>query len=413
MADAVEFLLVGAGLASASCAARLRERGAEGRIVMVGREPDPPYDRPPLSKEYVRGESSREDAYVRPLSWYEDNAVELELGASVMSLDPSARTAKLSNKRELSFDRALIATGANVRILRVDGGELDGIHYLRTFGNSDAIRRDAENAESVVLIGGSYIGCELAASLTAIGKRCTIVMQEQVAMSSGFGEEVGRWFHDLLASHGVELLGGEELAAFVGDGERVSGIRTASGREVEADMVCMGTGVIPDTMLAKRAGLELEDGIVCDRFLRTSAEGIYAGGDVASYDSAIHRRRLRIEHWDVAMGQGRVAAENMMGGEVEYREVPYFWSDLADWAGLEYVGPAHRWDQLVWRGDPDAGEFTVWYLDEGRVAAALTVGRSEDLMHARRLLASGANVSAFAAALADPDADLETVAPAD
>jgi 3-phenylpropionate/trans-cinnamate dioxygenase ferredoxin reductase subunit len=404
----VDFLIVGGGLAAAYCASELRKQGADGSILLAGREPEPPYERPPLSKEYLRGEASREDAYVNPLEWYEDNQVELRMRTNVMALDPQQRTAKLQGGDDVGFEKALLATGANVNILRVEGAELEGIHYLRAFGNSDAIRAEAAEAGRVVLIGGSYIGCEVAASLRAMGTEVSMVMIEEVALSRTFGEEAGRYFHDKLAANGVELFGGEELEAFEGDG-RVSAVVTKSGRTVEGDMVVVGAGVKPDVMLAQRAGLEIDNGIVCDAKLETSVPGIYAAGDVCSYDSVAHGRRLRVEHWDVALQQGRHVARAMLGSTEPYREIPYFFSDLADWASLEYVGPAYEWDEVVWRGDRDSDEFSVWYLKDGAVKGALSVGRSEDLIHARTLIETGADVSAHKEALADPDSELESV----
>src|SRR4051794_38520762 len=235
-----------------------------------------------------------------------------------------------------------------------------------------------------------------------------MVMLEDVALSRAFGEEVGRYFHEILQSNGIELVTGNELEAFLGDGG-VRAIRTKSGREIEGDLVVVGAGVHPDTMLAERAGLQVDDGITCDGKLETSVEGIFAAGDVCSYDSVIHGRRLRIEHWDVALQQGQHAANGLVGGGGPYKVVPYFFSDLSDWASLEYVGPAERWDELVWRGDRDSGEFLVWYLDGGKVVAALSVGRSEDLEHARRLLESGTDVMGQKVALADVDSDLQTI----
>ena len=404
----VDFLLIGGGLAAANCAAELRKGGAEGSILLAGREPEPPYERPPLSKEYLRGEAERADAYVNPPEWYEENGVELLSGTNVMSLDPGARTAKLQGGDEVSFDKALIATGAVVNILRVEGAENEGIHYLRAYGNSDAIRGDAKAAEHVVLIGGSYIGAEVAASLTAKGTRCTIVTMEEIALSRTFGDEAGSWFHQLLESKGVTIHGGEELEAYEGDG-RVKGVLTKSGLAIECDAVVVGAGVRPDTMLAERAGLEVDNGIVCDSKLQTSAEGIYAAGDCCSYDSVIHGRRIRVEHWDVAMQHGMHAARNMLGADADYDVVPYFFSDLADWAGLEYVGPAKDWDEEIWRGDREQGEFSVWYLKDGRVAGALSVERSEDLAEARRMLADGVDVSAAKEQIADPDGDLSAI----
>jgi 3-phenylpropionate/trans-cinnamate dioxygenase ferredoxin reductase subunit len=400
-----EFLLIGGGMAAANCAAELRAKGAEGEIVLVGRESEPPYERPPLSKEYLRGEAKRPDAYVNPPEWYEENGVELRSGTNVMSLDTEKRVAKLQGGDEVGFEKALVATGANVNILRVEGAEQEGIHYLRAFGNSDGIREAAEAAKRVVLIGGSYIGCEVAASLTAKGVDCAIVMMEEVALSRTFGEGAGRYFHELLESKGVEIHGGETLEAFEGDGN-VKAVVTESGKTVEGDCVVVGAGVRPDVMLAERAGLEVDDGIVCDSGLQSSVKGIWAAGDVCSYDSVIHGRRLRVEHWDVAMQQGQHVARAMLGDDSPYEVVPYFFSDLADWASLEYVGPAQDWDEEIWRGDAGSGEFLVLYLKDGKVAGALSVERSEELGHARRLLADAVDVSASKDSLADPGSDL-------
>jgi 3-phenylpropionate/trans-cinnamate dioxygenase ferredoxin reductase subunit len=404
----VDHLIIGGGLGGASCARRLREEGAEGSIVVVAREADPPYHRPPLSKDYLRGETSREDALVQPESWWSDHDVELLTRTSAMSLDPAERLVKLSSKEEVAFDKALLATGANVRRLRVEGSDLEGIHYLRAFGNSDAIRADAEEAERVVLIGGSYIGCEVAASLTAMGKRCSIVMQEEVTLERPFGGEVGRFVQGVLEEHGVEVVGPDELERFEGSNGGVTGVVTKGGRELACESAVVGAGVMPDVMLARRAQLELgeEGGVLCSAGLETSAPGIFAAGDIAEYESVMHGgRRLRVEHWDVAQKQGETAALNMLGGDKEHRELPYFYSDLADWLSLEYVGPGQG--DLVVRGSMDAGAFTAFYVDGGRVTAALTVGRSEDLGGARRLIAEG--TSPDQAELADPDTALDSL----
>ncbi|HVD41270.1 MAG TPA: FAD-dependent oxidoreductase [Solirubrobacterales bacterium] len=389
MADRqVEFLLVGGGMASAHCAAELRRRGSDGSILLVGREPEPPYERPPISKEYLRGDAGREDAHVNGgRSWYEENGVELMTGKNVMGINTEARTAKIQGGEEVGFDKALLGTGAMVNILRVEGAENEGIHYLRAFGNADAIRADAETASHVVLIGGSYIGCEVAASLTAQGTKCTIVAMEDVALSRTFGEDAGRWFQGQLEEHGVTFHGGETLGAFEGDG-RVRAVVCESGLSVECDTVIVGAGVRPDAMLAQRAGIEAGDGgIVCDSKLETSVPGIYAAGDCCSYESVVHGRRIHVEHWDVAMQQGIHAAANMVGADADYEVVPYFFSDLADWASMEYVGPAYEWDREVWRGDREGGEFSVWYLQGDRVAGCLSVGRSEELAEARQMIA--------------------------
>jgi len=408
----VDYLLIGGGLASANCARWLREEGAEGEVLLVGREPDPPYNRPNCSKGYLRGEESREEALFRPNEWWSEQNIELLTRTSVMALDVGSRTARLSTKEDVEFDKALIATGANVRRLNVDGCELEQIHYLRTLGNADAIREGVKDAEEVVLIGGSYIGCEVAASLTLMGKHCTIVMQEQHTLERGFGARVGRFFGELLEAHGVTVHGGDELERFEGQG-RVSEVVTRGGLELAADAVIIGAGVTPDVGLAQRAGLEIGErgGVRCSSRLESSLPGLFAAGDICEYDSVVHGgAAMRIEHWDVAFNHGKTAALNMLGRDVAHDEVPYFFSVLGDWGELEYVGPAHEWDQEIVRGSFDDGSFTNWYLKDGVVKAALTLGRSDDLDHARRLLAGEVVLDeAQRAALGDLGADLGAV----
>jgi len=384
----VDYLLIGGGLASANCARWLRESGADDEIVLVGREPDPPYNRPDCSKGYLRGEESREEPMFRPSEWWGEQRIELLTRTSVTSLDAQARTATLSNKDELSFGKALIATGANVRRLNVPGCELEQIHYLRTLGNADAIREAVAEVERVVLIGGSYIGCEVAASLTMMGKKATLVMQEEATLERGFGKRAGRFFQGLLESHGIEIHGPDGLERFEGEGS-VSKVLTSNGLELPAEAVVVGAGVTPDVALAKRAGLEIGErgGVLCSSRLETSVPGIYAAGDIAEYDSPLHDGHVRIEHWDVAFNHGKTAALNMLGQDVPHEVVPYFYSVLGDWGELEYVGPAYEWDEEIVRGSYEDGEFTTWYLEDGRVRAALTFGRSDDLEHARRLIA--------------------------
>jgi 3-phenylpropionate/trans-cinnamate dioxygenase ferredoxin reductase subunit len=401
----VEHLLIGGGLAGANCARWLREEGGEGSILLVGREPDPPYNRPPLSKGYLQGKETHEDALFRPDEWWEEQRIEVLTRTSVTKLDAEARVATLSTKEEVEFQTALLATGANVKRLRVDGCDLDGIHYLRAFANSDAIRSDAENRKRAVLIGGSYIGCEVAASLTAAhGVDCTIVMMEDVTFEPFLGEKVGRFFQDVLEEHGVTVHGGEELDRFEGDGERVTKVITKSGLELDCDFVVAGIGVTPDVTLAKAAGLELgeQGGVKCSADLETSESGIYAAGDICEYDSPVHGKPMRIEHWDVAFNQGKTAAFNMLGRGLEHTVVPYFFSDLADWVSMEYVGPGMG--EPVVRGSMEEKEFSVFYLEEGRLKAAMSVGRSEDLDHARRFLSEGIQVDE--ATLADVESDL-------
>jgi 3-phenylpropionate/trans-cinnamate dioxygenase ferredoxin reductase subunit len=413
MADRkVDYLLIGGGLASANCARWLREEGADGEVLLVGREPDPPYNRPECSKGYLRGEETREEPLFRPNDWWGEQNIELMTRTSVTGLDVEARTAKLSSKEEIAFEQALIATGANVRRLNVDGCDLEQIHYLRTLGNSDAIREGVADADEVVLIGGSYIGCEVAASLTKLGKHCTIVMQEQLTLERGFGKSAGRFFQELLEEHGVTIHGEDELERFSGDGQ-VGKVITRAGLELSTDAVVIGAGVSPDVALAQRAGLQIGErgGVRCSSRLQSSTPGVFAAGDICEYDSVVHGgAAMRIEHWDVAFNQGKTAALNMLGRDVPHDVVPYFYSVFADWGELEYVGPAYQWDEEIVRGSMKERSFTIWYLQEGVLKAALTFGRSEDLDHARRLI-TGATMlgEADRAALGDADSDLSAV----
>jgi 3-phenylpropionate/trans-cinnamate dioxygenase ferredoxin reductase subunit len=408
----VEHLLIGGGLASATCAHSLREGGAEGEILLVGREPDPPYNRPECSKGYLRGEETREEPLVHPKGFWSERNVDLLTRTSVIALDLDARIAKLSDKQEIRFENALIATGANVRRLNVPGCELEQIHYLRTLGNADAIREGVADAESIVLIGGSYIGCEVAASLTMMGKRATIVMQEEVTLERGFGKTAGRFFQELLESHGVTIHGADGLERFEGHGH-VGKIVTTSGLRLEADAVVIGAGVTPDVALAKRAGLDIGErgGVLCSSRLETPVSGVFVAGDIAEYDSLLHDGHVRIEHWDVAFNHGKTAAANMLGGNQPHTVVPYFYSVLADWGELEYVGPAYEWDQEIVRGSYEQAKFTTWYLKDSILKGALTFGRPDDLDTARRLISERTVLDDVQrATLADANSDLSVLA---
>jgi 3-phenylpropionate/trans-cinnamate dioxygenase ferredoxin reductase subunit len=402
--SAYDILLIGGGIASASAAAELRERGFEGSILLATRELDPPYHRPPITKGYLQGREDRESTLVHPEAWYAEHDVEVRTRAGVMDIDLEARTAKVG--RELvGFGQALVATGAGVRRLQAEGGQRDGIHYLRALPNADKLRGALDGAQRVVVVGGSYIATEVAASLTMLGKQCTLVMQEELPLERGFGPVAGRFAYDLLTAHGIEIVAGADVSAFEGEGEDgpVSAVACADGRRVEADLVVVGVGATPDVMLARKAGLELGDtgGVACDQRLRTSAEGIWAAGDMCEFHSVRDGRRLRIEHEEVAAAQGRHVARAMLGSDEPYADVPYFWSDLADWATLEYVGNASAgWDDEIVHGDPAAGAFSVWFMHDGELVAALAVGRTDDVELGGALIVAGAGADKVRGALA-------------
>ncbi len=403
-------LLIGGGIASASAAAELRERGFEGSITLATREKDPPYHRPPITKGYLQGKEDKASTLIFDEHWYAEHDVELLTRTSVMALDTEARTAKLG-KEAVSFGQALVATGAMVRRLQADGAQRDGIHYLRTLPTADALRADVEGAERIAIVGGSYIATEVAASLTLLGKQCTIVCQEELPLERHFGPVAARFFSDLLTGHGIEIVASADVVEFAGEGDDdapITAVVCEDGRRVDCDLVVVGAGVTPDVMLAKKIGLEIGDsgGVACDKRLQTSAGGIFAAGDMCEYDSVLHGRRLRIEHEEMAAAQGRAAARAMLGSDEPFSEVPYFWSDLADWATLEYVGAAAGWDEELLRGDPAEGSFTIWYLADGRLVAALTIGRSDDLDIARSLLTSGVDVGPLRGSLTDAGSDL-------
>lgn len=396
MADrTVDVLLIGGGVASAAAARELVDAGFGGSVLLTGRELDAPYERPPLTKEYLRGEQRREDAHKPQSGWFDDAPVELLTRTSVVKLDTVAREATLSTKETVGYGHALVATGAVVRRLQVDGTQLDGIHYVRAFGNVDAIRSELDGAEHVICVGGSYIGCEVAASLRALGKQVTIVMLEDEPMERGFGRQVGAFFRGVLSERGVGIVHADEVERFEGE-DRVERVVTKGGRELAGDLVVCGVGVLPDVVLASSSGLELGEsgGVRCDEGLRTSAPRVWAAGDVCEYASVVHGgRRIRVEHTEHATAQGAFAARAMLGAQEPYTEVPYFFSDLADWASLEYVGPAQTWDEEVVTGALQDGTFGVWYLEHGHVRGALSVGGGLDLDRARALISSGERVA--------------------
>ncbi|MBJ7472809.1 MAG: oxidoreductase [Solirubrobacteraceae bacterium] len=402
-------LIIGAGVAGASCAKELRKVGYSGSILLLGRELDAPYERPPATKEYLAGKMPREDATWLSEAWCEENDVELRLRTSVLKLDTAEKTAKLQGGDVVSYDHAVVATGANVRRLRIDGTDLEGLHYIRALRNADTIRAELEQVEQAATIGGSYIGCEVAATLTAHGKSVTVIMQEDHPMQVGFGETAGKYVRSVLEANGVTVLGGKEVEKLEGDDERVEKVFCTDGTAVDAQLVVLGVGAVPDVMTAKGAGLELGErgGVLVDAQLRTAADSVWAAGDCAEFESVLFGGYRRIEHQDVAIEQGKTVARNINGAGEDFTFVPYFWSDLSDWLSLEYVGNASTgWDEEIIRGSVDEGAFSVWYVKDGVLVAALSIGRGEDLMDARRLIAVKSTVDSLREAIADASVDL-------
>ena len=363
-------MIVGAALAGAKAAETLREEGFDGRVVLLGDEPDRPYERPPLSKDYLRGETEREGPYVHPASFYGEKDIELRTEVSVTGVDLAASEVVLGDER-IGFSKLLLATGAEPRRIPVPGADLDGVHYLRTFGDSDALRAAIEASSRVAVIGAGWIGAEVAASARQKGLEVTLIEQLDVPLERVLGREVGEVYGAIHRDQGVELLTGAAVEAIEGDG-RAERVRLAGGRTVDCDFVVVGIGVAPRTALAEAAGLEVGDGIVVDERLRTSHENVFAAGDVAGAWHPFFGQRLRVEHWHNALEQGPAAARAMLGNGEPYDKIPYFFSDQYD-VGMEYAGHATDWDEVVFRGDVDAREFIAFWLKDGRVLAGMNV----------------------------------------
>lgn len=361
-------VIAGGGLAGATAAFALREQGYAGRVVLVSEEATPPYERPPLSKGYLRGEEPLERAFVRPPADYAASDIELLAGRRVMSLDVVARRVELDDGSRLAFDALLIATGSEPRRLDVPGA-VRGVHYLRTVADADAIRAAAAEADSVALVGGGWVGSEVAASLRQLGRTVTIVSDPPRPLERVLGPEVAEVYRALHAEHGVRFVTGRVASVESARGQAL--LRLRDGRTVSADLVVAGVGATPRLELASGAGLAIaEGGIAVDEHLRTAAPDVWAAGDVAAAWHPRLRRRIRVEHWDNAIEQGMAAAASMLGTGAPYARTPYFFSDQFD-LGMEYRGFAPRWDRVVLRGDVERREFLAFWIADGRVAAAL------------------------------------------
>jgi 3-phenylpropionate/trans-cinnamate dioxygenase ferredoxin reductase subunit len=365
------FVIVGASLAGAKAAETLRADGFTGRLVLVGAEIERPYERPPLSKDYLRGEVGRDKVYVHDESFYADHEIELRLGRTALGLDIAAAEVCLDGGERLRYDRLLLATGAEPRRLTIPGAELDGVHYLRSVEDSDVLRDRLAGARSVVVIGAGWIGAEVAASARQRGADVTVIEPASVPLERVLGTEVGAVYRDIHADHGVRMLLGTGVESLEG-GTSVERVRTADGRRVACDLVVVGIGVQPRAQLAARAGLAVEDGVLVDEHLATSAPGVYAAGDVANALHPFYGERVRVEHWANALHQGPAAARNMLGRVEAYDRVPYFFSDQYD-VGMEYSGLARSWDRVVFRGDPASREFIAFWLLGDRILAGMNV----------------------------------------
>jgi len=367
-------VIVGGGLAGAKAAETLREEGFAGRVVLIGAEPELPYERPPLSKGYLLGSAEREEARVHPGAFYAEHEIELLTGVAATALDTVEHRLALADGQELTYDRLLLATGAVPRRPPLPGIDLDGVHTLRTLPDSDALRQAFARRGTVVVIGAGWIGCEVAAAAHSHGAEVVLVGRGDTPLHAVLGPELGGWFGDVHRRHGVRVITGAAVEGIDGDGS-VSAVRLAGGEAIACDTVVVGVGVAPDTRLGEAAGLAVDNGIAVDEQLRTSAPDVFAAGDVANAFHPHYGRRVRVEHWANALHQGPVAARSMLGGDVAYDRLPYFFSDQYD-VGMEYIGLHSPTDTVEVRGSLDDEDFRVlWHDGDGRVTAGMHVNQ--------------------------------------
>jgi 3-phenylpropionate/trans-cinnamate dioxygenase ferredoxin reductase subunit len=399
-------VIVGAGLAGARAAEGLRKDGFDGSITLLGEEPERPYLRPPLSKEYLRGESERDAAFVHPDAFYAEHLIDLRPSTPVRSIDTVSRVVVLDDDRRVPYDRVLIATGATPRRLPVAGADLPGVLALRTMADADALRAAAAEADRIAVIGAGWIGSEVAASLRMLGKTVALVAPGAAPLERVLGPEIGGVYRDLHVEHGVDWRPGTTVQRIDGT-DRVEGVVTATGERILADLVVVGVGVRPRTELAVAAGLAVGDGIEVGATLETSVPGVFAAGDVASAWHPFYGRRLRAEHWANAKFQGAAAGRSMLGKTDPYDRIPYFYSDQYD-LGMEYTGWASPSDRLVVRGSLADRKFVAFGLAEGRVVAGMNANVWDVAKPIERLVRSRAVVDLDA--LADPSVAIEDLA---
>ena len=367
------FVIVGAGLAGAKAAETLRSEGFDGRVVLIGAEQERPYERPPLSKEYLRGEAGREKVYVHADGFYEENEIDLRLRTSVAAVDAAAREAVLESGERLAFDRLLLATGASPRKLTVPGHDLEGIHYLRDVEDSDVLRARLDAGSGhLVVIGAGWIGAEVAASARTKGLDVTLVEMTEVPLERVLGRQLGEIYRDIHVDHGVDFRGGVALERFDGADGRVERVVLSDGSTIDSEFVAVGVGVLPRVQLAEACGIAVDNGVLVNEKLETSVPGVYAAGDIANAWHPFFEQRIRVEHWANALNQGPAAARNMLGADEPYERLPYFFSDQYD-VGMEYSGYATDFDEVVFDGDVAGREFIAYWLRRGRVLAGMNV----------------------------------------
>jgi 3-phenylpropionate/trans-cinnamate dioxygenase ferredoxin reductase subunit len=402
--DQRTFVVVGAGLAGGKAVEQLRERGFTGRIVLIGAEPHLPYERPPLSKEYLKTGENLADAFVHDEAWYAEHHVQVRTGTSVVGIDPAAHEVELAGGEKVGYDRLLLATGSSPRRLSLPGADFGGVLSLRTIEDSDRIRAVMQPGARLVLIGGGWIGLEVAAAARDHGAEVTVLESLELPLVRVLGPTIARVFADLHRELGVDLRTGVSIEAIEGDNGAVSGVRLADGTVVPADAVVVGIGAQPNVELAEAAGLAIDNGIIADAAGRTSDPDIFAVGDVVNVEHPFLGRRVRVEHWANALNQPQVVVPAMLDEDPPEPELPYFYTDQYD-LGMEYTGLADPDDEVVVRGDLQKREFIAFWTRDGRVTAGMNVNIWDVTEPIKALIRSRTAVQAER--LANPDIPLE------
>jgi 3-phenylpropionate/trans-cinnamate dioxygenase ferredoxin reductase component len=400
------FAIVGASLAGGTAAVTLREEGFDGRVVLIGEEPQPPYERPPLSKQYLRGEQPFEEALVRPLDFYASNDIETHFGTRAIRVDPVAKTVELADADPVRYDKVLIATGSRNRRFPIPGLDLEGVYDLRTIEDCERIRKEIAPGCRAAVVGMGFIGSEIASSLRQLGVEVVAVEGGKVPLFRALGEKVGRVMEHIHRDHGVKMIFEDHVSGFEGQG-RVEHITTQGGRQVECDFAIVGVGVEPVTDVVAGSGIEVDNGILVDEHCRTNVEGVFAAGDVTNHYHPIFKQRMRVEHWHNALNHGAAAARNMMGTASAYDEIHWFWSDQYDY-NLQYAGFHRDWDDLIVRGSLEERDFIAFYVKGGLVTAAVGMNRGRDVRRAMQPIKARAAVDLKQ--LRDDDLDLRELA---
>jgi 3-phenylpropionate/trans-cinnamate dioxygenase ferredoxin reductase component len=378
------YVIVGGSLAGATAAVTLREEGADGSVTLIGAEREPPYERPPLSKAYLRGEAPFDKSLVRPAAFYAAHGIETMFGVRAARIDPSARFVELEDRRRVPFDALLVATGGRNRRFSIPGSDLEGIYGLRTVEDADRIKAEMGQGRRVVVVGMGFIGSEVAASLRQKGLDVIAIEPAKTPLFRVLGEAVGQRIADLHRTHGVRAIFEDTVAAFEGR-QRVARVITKSGLRLECDFVVAGIGIEPVVDILEGSGIQVDNGVVVDQYCQTNVPGIYAAGDVANHYHPVFERQIRVEHWQNAIKQGAAAARNMLGRATPYDEIHWFWSDQYE-ANVQYAGFHTKWEQLIVRGRLDSSSFLACYVNEGRIDAVVGLNRAKDVRRAIPLI---------------------------